>query len=141
MGLFSSVTTAHYRAVALLWTLALVGAFMIPAESLSTVEPALSYDKLAHIVLFAGFGGLWMRALCPPSTTDAETLRRCALGVLVVGVGFAVSTEWLQHIAPIRRMADPYDVGADLVGLFVAVGAYGYHVRRTAVTPSAQSET
>jgi hypothetical protein len=33
------------------------------------------------------------------------------------GLLFAVGTEVYQHLLPVQRMADPYDVTADLLGL------------------------
>jgi hypothetical protein len=131
MNPLSALTTTHYRAAALLWTVGIVVACLLPASSLSSVQPAVGVDKLVHVVLFAGFGGLWMRALCPPAqAADAAVLGRWTLGVLVVGAGVAVGTEVLQQVAPVRRMGDPYDVLANLLGLGIAAGGYRYAVRR-----------
>ncbi|MFP4227431.1 MAG: VanZ family protein [Salinivenus sp.] len=131
MNARSTVTTAHYRTAAVLWTAGIVAACLIPASTLSSVEPAVGVDKLAHVILFAGFGGLWMRALCPPGGANAEGLRlRRTLGVLAVGVAVAIGTEFLQHVAPVRRMADPFDVVANLIGLVGAVGGYELFRRR-----------
>lgn len=130
MNLFSALTTTHYRAAALLWTIGIVVACLLPASSLSSVQPDVGVDKLVHVVLFAGFGGLWMRALCPPAeASDAAVLGRWTLGVLVVGAGVAVGTEVLQEVAPVRRMGDPYDVLANLLGLGIAAAGYRYAVR------------
>ncbi len=125
----SFLTTTHYRAAALLWTIGIVAACLIPASTLSSVQPAVGMDKVVHVVLFAGFGGLWMRALCPPdAAADRAVLWRWTAGVFAIGVGVAAGTEVLQQVAPIRRMGDPYDLLANLVGLSLAVGGYGYTV-------------
>lgn len=135
MNLLSSLKTIHYRAAALLWTIGIVVACLIPASTLSSVQPTVGLDKLVHVVLFAGFGGLWMRALCPPEVAAERTvLWRWTVGVFVIGVGVAVGTEVLQQVAPIRRMGDPYDVLANLLGLSLAAGGYGYAVRSEAET-------
>lgn len=126
MNVFSSLSTTHYRGAALCWTLGILGACLIPADTLSSVSPAVGVDKVAHVVLFVGLGALWMRGLCPPNTGCRARLRRRAAGVLLVGACFAGATEVAQHLAPIRRVADPYDLVADLVGL--AVGVVGYSV-------------
>ncbi|MFO8100517.1 MAG: VanZ family protein [Salinibacter sp.] len=137
MDPFSSVTTAHYRTAAALWTAGIVAACLIPASTLSSVQPAVGIDKLVHVVLFAGFGGLWMRALCPPGWADpAAGPPRRTLGVLAVGVVMAVGTEFLQHLAPIRRMGDPFDVIANLVGLLGAVAGYELYRRQHKTTDS-----
>lgn len=124
MSVLSSPSALHYRAAALCWTLGILAACLVPTSTLGSVSP-LGVDKLAHIVLFAGFGALWMRGLCPPGRTDRAGFRRRVLGVVLAGVVFAGATEALQYLAPIRRVADPYDLLADLVGLASGVAAYG----------------
>jgi len=130
MNVLSSLSTTHYRAAALFWTLGILGACLIPADTLGGVSPAVGADKVAHVVLFGGFGALWMRGLCPPDTSDQARLRRWAAAVLLAGACFAAATEVAQHLAPIRRVADPYDLVADLVGLTGGVVAYGVGVTR-----------
>jgi len=133
MPLLPFLTTTHYRAAALLWTIGIVIACLIPASTLSSVQPTVGLDKLVHVVLFAGFGGLWMRALCPPeAAAERPVLWRWTVGVFVIGIGVAVGTEVLQQVAPIRRMGDPYDVLANLLGLSLAAGGYVYIVHREA---------
>ena len=133
MNPLSVLTTTHYRAAALLWTIGIVVACLIPASSLSSVQPAVGIDKLVHVALFAGFGGLWMRALCPPEdAAERAVLWRWTVGVFAIGVGVAVGTEVLQQVAPVRRMGDPYDVLANLLGLSLAAGGYGYAMRSEA---------
>lgn len=124
--------TSYYRLIAALWTIGIVLAMTIPTGRLASVQPEVSVDKLAHIILFAGFGGLWLRGLCPPDGEELPSCFRRRGGLFfVAGVLFAVGTEMYQHFLPIRRMADPYDVTADLVGFVAAfVGYYLYYVRR-----------
>lgn len=121
------MSTTQYRWLAGLWTVAILVACSVPATTLSSVGPALSYDKIAHVVLFAVFGGLWMRALSPP---HEGTARRNGLLLLLVGSVFAVLTEAYQHLLPIRRHGDPFDALADGVGIVVGVGFYVLYVRR-----------
>jgi hypothetical protein len=125
-----SLTTTQYRRLAVLWTLGIVAACSIPATSLSPIKPALSADKAIHFGLFAGFGLLWMRGLCPPGA--CASLRRHSLRLLGWGSLFAVGTEVYQHLMPIQRRGDPYDALADGGGLLVAVGLYALVVRRRA---------
>jgi len=121
-----SLTTAQYRWAAALWTGALLVAFSIPAANIPTVDPALRLDKVTHVVLFFGFGMLWMRALCPPTSSSGQLRRRG--GLLVLGGGaFAGLTEVYQHLMPIHRFGDPYDATANLIGLVAAVVAYYIH--------------
>lgn len=129
---FPSMKTVHYRLLAALWTAGIVLAMSIPTGNFGKIQPELGFDKVIHVILFAGFGILWLRGLCPP---DDERLSRCfrRRGGLffVAGVLFAAGTEVYQYLLPIGRMADPYDVTADLVGFVVAFAAYYvYHVRQ-----------
>jgi hypothetical protein len=140
MNRFPSLTPQQYRWMAVLWTGAIVVACSIPAPTLSPLGPALSADKAIHLGLFAVFGGLWMRALCPPSTGAAPAhLRRYGLRVLGWGGLFAVGTEVYQHVMPLQRMGDPYDALANGVGLVLSVVGYVVLVRRAAESdPSPQ---
>ncbi|MFB6271961.1 MAG: hypothetical protein ABEL51_03600 [Salinibacter sp.] len=124
--------TFHYRVLAILWTVGIVLAMSLPTGNFGTVDSALGLDKLAHVVLFAGFGGLWLRGLCPPEEHGLSSCFRRRGGMLfVAGIFFAAGTEVYQHLLPIQRLADPYDVTADFVGFSLAfVGYFLYHVRR-----------
>jgi len=132
MRVLSSIRTVHYRLLAALWTVGILVAMAVPAENLPGPQSFLGVDKIVHAVLFAGFGGLWLRVLCPPDHERLFSLFRRRGGFFfVVGVLFAGATEIYQHLLPIRRLTDPYDVTADLVGFTAAfVGYYVYHVRR-----------
>ncbi len=124
MEFFAFLATPHYRWLAWLWTAGIVAACSIPAASLSPIGPALSADKAIHVGLFAIFGGLWMRALCPPSTTTLAHLRQRGLRLLVWGSLFGAGIEVYQHILPLQRQGDPYDALANGSGLLLSVVAY-----------------
>jgi VanZ family protein len=127
-----SIRTVHYRLLAALWTTAILLVMAVPASNLPTTPSFFSLDKIVHVVLFAGFGGLWLRVLCPPDYEQLRSRFRRRAGLFFgVGVLFAVATEVYQHLLPIRRLADPYDVVADLAGFTAAVvGYYVYCMRR-----------
>jgi len=125
MGRLFSLSTIHYRWLAGLWTLGIVVALSVPPSSFNDVQPAVGIDKLVHFALFAGFGGLWMRVLCPPRAGVWAQCRRRVGALLVVGVFFAVGSEVYQGLLPIRRSGDPYDAVADGVGLLVGILLYG----------------
>lgn len=130
MGRFFSLSTAHYRWLAVLWTIGIIVACSLPARSLSTVQPALGYDKIAHVVLFLGFGALWMRVLCPPEAVPSmQRLGRCGLLLLALGGVFAAGSELYQYLLPLERMGDPYDFLADGIGLLLGIGLYAWGVR------------
>ena len=126
------MTTTHYRLLAVIWTAGIVLAMSIPTGNLAHVRPEFGFDKIVHVILFAGFGVLWLRVLCPPGDDELPRCFRRRGGLFfVVGVLFAAGTEVYQYLIPVPRMPDPYDVTADLVGFVVAfVSYYVYHVRR-----------
>ena len=128
----SWMTTARYRLLAMLWTAGIILAMSIPTGNLSRVRPEVGADKIVHVILFAGFGLLWLRGLCPPGDDELPKCFRRRGGLFfVVGVLFAVGTEVYQALIPVQRMADPYDATAYLVGFVLAfVGYYVYHVCR-----------
>ena len=108
------------RLIALLWTAGLFAATLVPGEYVPNV-PVLSFDKLIHVAMFAGFALLWL-ALYPH--------RR---GVVVVGglaVGLAI--EVLQDVLPIHRSGEAADLLADAVGLALALALHGLWARRGA---------
>lgn len=120
-----SLNTGHYRILAVLWTVGIVTVCSLPTESLPEVQPALSLDKLVHFGLFAVFGALWMRGLCPPERDGlGQCLRRRGLALFVTGGVFAGGVEVYQHLAPLRRLGDPYDALANVLGLFFALLFY-----------------
>jgi VanZ family protein len=131
MRLSLPLSTVHYRLLAGMWTAGIVVALSLPAESFGAAQPEMGADKIAHVVLFAGFGALWLRGLCPPAACDPARCFWWRGGLFfVAGALFAVGTELYQHLLPVQRIADPYDAAADLVGVMLAfVGYYVYHVR------------
>ena len=104
------------RLVAIVWTLGILAACSIPGRDLPEVD-IVSFDKVAHFVIFAGFGWLWMWALQSPMP------RRTAV-VLVAGLAYAGLTEVYQGLLPFERSADPFDALANALGLLAAVLLY-----------------
>jgi glycopeptide antibiotics resistance protein len=126
------LTTFQSRLLAaVLWTLGLAVACLLPGQQVPTVRAELSLDKIAHLVLFAGFGVLWMRAL-RAMAWGAGGPSNPALWVLGVGGAFAVGTEVLQYVLPLGRHFDLLDAAANAVGLAVAVLGYRRFARRSA---------
>lgn len=102
-----------------LWTLVLWVGCSIPGSEIPEVR-LLAADKLAHVFLFAVFAVLWARAA--PGRWVA---------IAGGGLGFGVFTEVWQHLLPIGRTGDPFDVVADAVGLAVGLGAVWGAARRS----------
>lgn len=130
----SSLRAGHYRLMAALWTIGIVLLVTIPTGNLPKVQSAFGLDKVAHTFLFAVFGVLWLRGVCPP-IEGAGVSGSHWRGLVLFGAGvlFALGTELYQHVALPGRTGDPYDGAADLVGLLVAFGGYYAVQERLAV--------
>ena len=103
----------RFRFVAVLWTLLILVACSLPGRDLPRID-VVSFDKVAHFIMFAGFGGLWAHAF--PSLSGRRTA-----WVLVVGLAFAILTEIYQSFLPFERTPDPYDALFNALGLCTAV--------------------
>ena len=93
------------------WALVILALCFTPSPALPDSD-ILGFDKVGHVGMFFVGALLWIRTW--PS--------RGAL-VLAAGIALSVGTEAIQGLASsLGRSADPFDVVADLVGLFVGYG-------------------
>jgi VanZ family protein len=99
---------------ALILVLCLTPGRMIPS---SATHPM---DKIAHTLMFAVLGLLWMTAC-----SSARRGRWASLAVWVGGTAFGVGIEWLQGWMENGRSASTLDAVADTIGLIA--GILGYH--------------
>lgn len=118
---------AHWRILAILWTLGIVAACSLPGRTLPQ-SGLFEFDKLIHAALFFGFGVLWLLALQAP-------LRIRRWRVFLAGLAFAVLTEVYQGLLPFERFPDPYDALANGLGLCAALLAHGWWTRRRTSSP------
>ena len=123
-----SFDTRHYLIAAAVWTMGIIAALTIPVPGLPKIDPSLTLDKVAHVVLFAGFAVFWMRALRPDDqgheTEQWAVPWRQTLVVTGAGIAFAIGSEFYQMLLPFKRTADPYDALADIIGLVLGLSAY-----------------
>lgn len=96
-------------AAAALWTLAIAIGCALPGDTLPDSE-LLAQDKLLHLVAFAGFAVLWL-----------GVYERAVGRIVAWGLAFGVAIETYQHLAPIGRRFDPFDLVADAAGLAVGL--------------------
>lgn len=102
------------------WTSLVLGLCLVPGDPTGPPAPILAADKFWHLVAFAVFALVWRRAGWMTGRT------------LAMGVAFALAIEGLQHVLPIARSADVYDLIADLLGLGLGLWAAAVWTRRTA---------
>jgi VanZ family protein len=100
---------------AVLWTLAILVAVTVPAAAVPTGPPDIGIDKVAHLVMFMGFGLLWMRALAP------WPRRRQLVVISSVGLALAVGSELVQHTVLATRQGSLYDGVANVLGLVLGM--------------------
>lgn len=100
------------------WTLAVFAACSVPGSALPP-GPFLSFDKVIHVVMFAGVAVLWRRAL---GGRD--------LAILVGCVVFALAIEWWQQLPFVGRTADPADAVADALGALLGLALVRFWTRR-----------
>ncbi len=72
---------------------------------------SVPWDKLAHFLLFAAFGALWLRGY-----------PRQMVRIAIAGIVLGLAIEILQSVLGWGRVGDGADFAADCVGLFFALG-------------------
>ena len=107
-------------------------ALIFALSSVSTV-PALPIrvgDKVAHALLYAGFGFLVTRALA--GGPGRQVTPRAALAALAICAAYGLSDEIHQLFVP-RRMFDLTDLAADVAGGGLGAAAWwmGSTLRRS----------
>ena len=97
------------RLLAILWTLLILVACLIPGREVPNVHIPLA-DKWVHFIIFAGFSFLWLSVF-----DKAKMLHGLLIFLLSVSLGYAV--ELLQGSGITSgRSYDLYDVLADAIG-------------------------
>ena len=98
-------------------------ALIFALSSVSTVPapPIRAGDKVAHAVLYAGFGFVVTRALAGGSGRQVTT--RAALAALAICAVYGLSDETHQLFVP-RRMFDLTDLAADVAGGGLGLAAW-----------------
>lgn len=103
--------------------------FVLSAQpDLQVPKPFEDSDKLAHLCLYAGLGGVWARAVRAqwPGWTALQVL----LVTLLFTAGYGASDEWHQAYVP-GRFADLRDIWADGVGGVLGGQCYLFVWRRS----------
>lgn len=89
-------------------------AYVPPGEALGSTVP--HQDKIAHVILFAGFGICWAMAVRKPG----RFWQRGAI-VLVAGIALGIGTELAQGIPIVNRDPDVLDAVADIAGAILGI--------------------
>lgn len=106
------------------WTLLILAACTLPGTDLPSIDLDLSYDKLAHFVLFFGLVWLWLRAL----PRDRPHLM---IWVLLLSISYGILLEFYQGWLPFDRSPDPFDALANAAGALAGLAVHEFRRRRT----------
>lgn len=103
-----------YLLPAFLWAAVLAILMLLPSESFPESK-LLSYDKLAHIGVFALLSALLIFG-AKHTELFGRSKSRLISGSLILSVGYSASLEFLQRFSP-GRFTDIYDLIANVTGV------------------------
>lgn len=106
----------HRQRLATAWSFLILLLCTLPSKSLPQA-PEMGLDKIAHFILFAIWGGLWL-------WTYPKQWQKIALTGLAFGLFTEVAQAALSKIFGIERFADWADALADGIGVGFALA---YH--------------
>lgn len=99
----------------ILLTLVTLVLTLIPSAMLGD-SPLWSFDKAGHFLLF----GSWTYTLGLYRFVSTGSRPNMIL-IFIAGFGFGLGIEILQHILPVNRFANPYDLLFDSLGCLTAI--------------------
>ena len=105
--------------------------FFLSSLSQPAVAPPRRWDKVAHLVLYAGLGLVVVRALAGGWARPVTT--GIVVATVLICTVYGITDEVHQHFVP-QRQADVFDVIADAAG--GAIAGFGlYAWTRASRTP------
>lgn len=99
----------------------------LPGSCFPHVKPAIGLDKVAHIIMFAGFGflSIWGYRAQFEQKERKEKYKSLILTFLI-SVVFGASTEIMQATICIRRAGSVYDFIADAIGSLLGIAIFTF---------------
>ena len=103
----------------------------LPGSCFPKVKPALGLDKVAHLLMYAGFAYVSLWGYRKPYQENGKSYQSKALWiVLAISIVFGALTEVMQeHFVP-GRIGSVYDWIADVLGGAVGVAAFSFFHRK-----------
>lgn len=123
-----NVQNALLWSVTALWTIVMLLLLLLPGERI-TISCANNQDKYAHFLLFMLFSALLV--LCGRSAKKVFSIANSSFA-MVLGSGFGIATEILQHVVP-GRTSSCFDGLANIAGVvfgIIATNFIIYYSRR-----------
>ena len=94
----------------------------LPGSCLPKVKPALGVDKIAHLLMYAGFAYATLWGYREQFRKRDERYRRKACWLtLLISVVFGALTELMQEAFVPARFGNVYDWLADVIGSVIGV--------------------
>lgn len=89
----------------------------LPGSCFPHVKPAIGLDKLAHLLMYAGFTFLCLWGYRKPFREKGRKYRTRALWIaLAIGIAYGAFTEIMQETLIPSRTGSIYDWIADILG-------------------------
>lgn len=111
---------------AIVWAIILAVLLLIPSDSIPDSK-LLSYDKLAHIGVFALLSGLIAFGAHSTKRLGRNKISR-DLWTLTISIVYGSTLEILQQFSP-GRMTDLYDLIANVAGTILGVVVFSIFIK------------
>ena len=99
----------------------------LPGSCFPRVKPAIGLDKVAHIVMYAGFGFLSIWGYREPfGRKDKKEKRKSLILTFLISVVFGALTEVMQETICINRVGSVYDFIADVIGSVLGISFFTF---------------
>ena len=99
----------------------------LPGSCFPRVKPAIGLDKVAHIVMYAGFGFLSIWGYREPfGRKNKKEKRKSLIITFLISVVFGVLTEIMQETICINRVGSVYDFIADVIGSVLGISFFTF---------------
>ena len=104
----------------------------LPGSYFPHVKPVIGMDKVAHLLMYAGFTFISLWGYREPFVEKGSVYRKKAVWIaIVIGITYGALTEIMQETLIPSRTGSVYDWIADLVGSVLgAIIAYFFLCRR-----------
>lgn len=99
----------------------------LPGSCFPTVKPAIGIDKIAHVIMFAGFAFACLWGYREPySKHDARHNRKMCIRAALISIALGGLTEIMQETICFQRTGSWYDFLADTIGTALGILVFNF---------------
>ena len=103
----------------------------LPGSCLPHVKPIVGFDKVVHVLMYAGFTFAALWGYRQPFQERGKAYRRKSLWlVLTIGIVYGALTEIMQETLVPGRTGSVYDWIADIIGSVLGVATFFFYQQR-----------